>query len=85
MKILRYFLWLLVAAVAAAIAIANRDPVTLSLWPLPYVWPMPLYALLFATLIAGGLIGGLASWLARARPGVAKKRGQTETEDLPAG
>lgn len=85
MKILRYFLWLLVAAVAAAIAIANRDPVTLSLWPLPYVWPMPLYALLFATLITGGLIGGLASWLARARPGQAKKREQGETEDLPAG
>ncbi len=84
MKILRYFLWLLVAAVAAAIAIANRDPVTLSFWPLPYVWPMPLYALLFATLIAGGLIGGLASWLARARPDEAKRSDPAETEDPPA-
>jgi lipopolysaccharide assembly protein A len=61
--------WLLVAvaaAICAIFAIANRPPVSLDLWPLPFVVALPLYLLVFAALLTGFVVGALAAWI-RAR------------------
>ena len=56
--------------IAAVIAVANRAPVRLSLDPFSDTHPalvlqMPLYLLIFAALLLGVLLGGLAVALAR--------------------
>lgn len=65
MKALRYFLWFVIALVAIDIALNSRSPATFELWPLPAI-TLPLYRLLFVTLIVGGVLGVFGSWLARA-------------------
>jgi len=50
------------AIVAAAFAIANRAPVSISLDPAPFVLELPLYAVAFGGLVAGLLVGLVALW-----------------------
>ena len=59
------------ALIAAIIAVANRAPIRLSLDPFSdahpaLVFEMPLYLLLFAVLLLGVCLGGLAVMLRRA-------------------
>lgn len=65
-----FFLFVLLplALVIAALAVANRDAVTVSFDPFStsnpaYAVTAPLYALGLLLLIAGVLIGGIAAWL----------------------
>jgi len=58
------------ALILIALAVANRQPVTLSLDPFASggdsafrSGPVPLFLVLLAVLILGVLIGGLAGWL----------------------
>lgn len=58
------------AVVLIAFAVANRQPVTLSLDPFASgaqsaftTPPLPLFLVLLAVLIVGVLIGGIAGWL----------------------
>ena len=56
------------AAVIVAFAVANRQTVTVSFDPFSsaapaYAATLPLFAILFAVLILGVLIGGIAAWL----------------------
>ena len=70
------FLWIVLAIAAAAvlmpIGIANRQPVTLNLDPFgravsPLAIDLPLSLLLFLVLLAGLLLGGLATWLGQGK------------------
>ncbi len=59
-------------AVIVAFAVANRQTVTVSLDPFSSVNPayavtLPLFILLFAVLILGVLIGGVAAWLRQSK------------------
>jgi uncharacterized integral membrane protein len=56
------------AAVIIAFAVANRQTVTISFDPFSatspaYAATLPLFAVIFAGLILGVLIGGIAAWL----------------------
>jgi lipopolysaccharide assembly LapA-like protein len=58
--------------IAVALSVANREPVRLSLDPLGSLGPawslsLPLYALLFAVLAVGVVIGGIAAWLGQSK------------------
>ena len=75
MKIISGIFTLLLALVAAAFAIANRDVVAFRLDPLPYEVNLPLFVILFAALFSGILIGALAMWL---RDGKVRKRAREE-------
>jgi uncharacterized integral membrane protein len=60
------------AIVLIALAVANRAPVLFTVDPFnpgnPLLsWNTPLFALLFLSLIAGLLLGGLVTWLAQGR------------------
>ncbi len=61
-KVLSWILALLLAVIAAALAIANRQIVLMSFDPLPWAVELPLYLLLFATLLLGLIVGMAAEW-----------------------
>src|ERR1700690_2410528 len=58
------------AAVIIAFAVANRQSVTVSFDPFSaaspaYAATLPLFAIIFAVLILGVLIGGIAAWIGK--------------------
>ena len=60
------------AVVIIAFAVANRQAVTVSFDPFSAVSPayaatLPLFAVIFAVLILGVLIGGIAAWLGQGK------------------
>jgi len=63
------FSWILtlpLIVVAAIFAIANREPITLDLWPFEASPRLPLFVILLACLVFGLVVGGLATWLSAA-------------------
>ena len=57
------------ALLAVAFAVGNRGDVSLSFDPFsdtPYTVDVPLFIVVFAALILGVLIGGVATWIGRA-------------------
>jgi uncharacterized membrane protein YciS (DUF1049 family) len=60
------------AVVIVALAVANRQMVTISFDPFSTTDPafalrLPLFALVFVVLLAGVLIGGIAAWLKQSK------------------
>ncbi len=60
------------AVVIVAFAVANRQAVTVSFDPFSAVSPayaatLPLFAVIFAVLIFGVLIGGIAAWIGQSK------------------
>jgi uncharacterized integral membrane protein len=66
-KALRILIGLAGLIVIVAFAIANRTPVEVSFAPLPIAIELPLYGVFLLGLVLGGLLGGIAVWLANAR------------------
>ncbi len=67
-KIVTWIVIIPLAVVIVAFAVANRQAVTVSFDPFSaaapaYAATLPLFAILFAVLILGVLIGGIAAWL----------------------
>jgi putative membrane protein len=48
-------------------AISNRETVSLTLWPLPFLVDLPLYLVFFLSLLLGFLIGATTAWIAGSR------------------
>lgn len=72
LTLLKAIILLPVALVVILLAIANRAPVTFSLDPFARSAPelafaVPLYLLLFATMVLGVLLGGIGAWLTGSR------------------
>jgi uncharacterized integral membrane protein len=58
--------FLLFLLIGVLIAVSNRQPVELALWPLPHLVVMPVYLLVVAVLLLGVLAGlGLGWWAGR--------------------
>jgi uncharacterized integral membrane protein len=64
LRLVRLLLVLLGCLVLAVLAVANRQPVDVSFWPLPYALTVPLFGVALFCLILGALLAGLVSWLA---------------------
>ena len=76
-----------IAIVAVAFAVANRQVVTISFDPFSPSEPAfalvaPLFLLIFLLLMAGVIIGGVATWLGQARHRRAARRAQAEADEL---
>jgi len=66
MKFLSRVLFVLFVLVGVLVAVSNRQPVQLGLWPLPQVVVTPLYLVIVAVLLLGILAGlGLGWWAGR--------------------
>ena len=48
-------------------ALSNRETVSLTLWPLPFLVDLPLYLVFFLSLLLGFLIGASTAWIAGSR------------------
>jgi uncharacterized integral membrane protein len=84
---LKALLLLPVAIIAVLLAVANRAPVTLSLDPFSREAPeisfvLPLFALVFAAVLLGVVIGGVAAWLTQGRHRRAERRYKREVQHL---
>ena len=55
---------LLAAVLLIPFALSNREHVSLGLWPLPFLVDLPLYFLVLLLLLAGFIIGAIATWIA---------------------
>jgi hypothetical protein len=67
-RFLKGLILLPIAIVVVLLAVANRQPVMLSFDPFSngtpaFSMPMPLYALIFAAVAVGIVVGGIGSWL----------------------
>jgi putative membrane protein len=63
---MRFLAWLIglpLAAVVVAFAVANRAPVVLVPWPLPFEIEMPVYLLALGAALGGFLLGVLVGRL----------------------
>jgi uncharacterized integral membrane protein len=67
LKFLRWVLIGLIALILIVFAVANRDTITLTLWPLPIALDAPIYLVVLLTLLVGFLVGELAAWMNGAR------------------
>ena len=62
---MKLFHWLVTAPIAVILivfAVANRDPITLTFWPLPVALTAPIYIVVLLTLLAGFLLGEFVAW-----------------------
>jgi putative membrane protein len=70
MKAVYWAVTLFAAVLLIPFAVSNREPVSLGLWPLPFLVDLPLYLLVLSLLLLGFVIGAAAAWLA----GYSKRR-----------
>jgi uncharacterized integral membrane protein len=77
MKFLSRLFFVLFVLIGVLVAVSNREPVQLGLWPLPQVVVTPLYAVIVAVLLVGILAGlGLGWWAGRHHRRRARKHGK---------
>jgi len=78
MRFLRVFIGALLLLILIVFAVANKDAVTVSVDPLPFVIELPLYLLVFAVffvgLVFGVVIGRLNAWSSSRRKAEAEKQ-----------
>ncbi len=67
MKLIGRLVLGLIAIVIVTFALANRDPVTLSLWPFAEDVTLPIYMAVLGALVVGLVAGGAISWLPKHR------------------
>lgn len=77
---------ILVGSVGILFAASNRMVVDLSVWPLPFTLPAPVYAVVLGAIVFGvlwgGLIGLLSSLRARRRARLETRRADNLEQDL---
>ncbi|MFN3076508.1 MAG: LapA family protein [Alphaproteobacteria bacterium] len=61
----RFVLWLLgipLVLVVVLFSVANRAPIRLELWPLPFTVDAPAYVVVLIPLLSGVALTGLGNW-----------------------
>jgi len=86
-RFLKALILLPVAILIVLLAVANRAPVTLSLDPFSQEAPefstqLPLFAVIFAAVMLGVVIGGTASWLAQGKNRKSRRQLRRESRQL---
>lgn len=86
-RFLKALVLLPVAVVVVLLAVANREPVQLSLDPFTpdapaFVTSLPLFAIIFAAVMLGVVIGGAAAWLAQGKHRRARRQYRREVQHL---
>src|SRR5258708_14046413 len=76
MELLLWIVGVPLLLVAAFFAVANRAPVTISLWPLAEPIEVPLFVAIIGALYVGVVVGVLAGWWSGRG---ARKRARRET------
>lgn len=82
MRLVGWLIGAVIAAVLVAFAVSNRVIVPLKIEPLPFVVELPLYLALFASLVAGFVVGGFVAWLGGGRWRRRARRAEAEAARL---
>ena len=64
MRIFSWFVMALVACLFVIFAIANRELAVIRLWPFPFIFELPLYIMVIASIFGGFIWGALVMWCA---------------------
>jgi len=62
----KHLSWIILFPLAVLLivfSVTNREAVSVDLWPFPVLIDVPLFAIVFAALLAGVLWGGISAWL----------------------
>lgn len=75
------------AIVLVALAVANRGPAPFTLDPFnpgnpALTWQMPLFVLIFASIVVGMIVGSLATWVKQGRYRKLARQRSQEAETL---
>jgi len=62
-KHLSWIVTLPVTLLVVVFAVANREEVVLSFWPLPWAPPLPIWLIVLGGLLVGFLLGATVAWL----------------------
>ena len=85
-KFISWIVMLVVGIAGVFFAVANRDEVTVDLWPLPIVQPLPLFMTVLGAALIGFLAGGVVTWFSsggvRRRARVARRQVSSMEKDL---
>jgi len=81
-KRLSWIVTLPITAVAVVFAVANRQSVTLELWPFGISITLPLFLLVLASLLIGFLLGALVLWLSSGRARARTRAAASKSSDL---
>jgi uncharacterized integral membrane protein len=86
-RFLKALILLPVAIVVILLAVANRGPVTLSFDPFSPELPelavtLPLFAVIFAAVMLGVVVGGVGAWLTQAKHRRARRQYGREVRHL---
>ncbi|MBL4666009.1 MAG: DUF1049 domain-containing protein [Sneathiella sp.] len=63
MKIISWVFMAILALAIVTLSIGNKGPVTFSLYPLPFVIEVPLFALILGGGFLGILLGSIRTWM----------------------
>lgn len=72
------------ALIVVIFAVANRAPISVSLWPLPWAVALPGYLIVLGSVLIGFLAGGIIAWLSGGKHRRKARRLAAETERLRA-
>jgi uncharacterized integral membrane protein len=65
MKVLNWAFVLALTVIAVSFALSNDQVTEISLWPLPYTRPLPVYGAVMGAFVVGFFCGGLVVWMGR--------------------
>lgn len=86
MRLFNIVLAFMFAILAISFAVSNRDIVPVSLWPLPFEWPMPVAMVGFLALLVGFILGGIAAWIgagtSRSRARAAERKTREQAREI---
>ncbi len=63
MKLVSWVFLALLAIIVITLSVGNKDVVTFSLFPLPFVMDIPLYLLILGGALIGLVLGAFRTWL----------------------
>lgn len=90
-KLVGWFVLLPLCVVLALFALANRHSIEVRFDPFPGTNPLigpmeiPLFVMIYALLIVGVVLGGIASWFAQGKQRREKRLWRKKARDLEAG
>lgn len=82
MRKLSWIITIPLTVVCVIFALANRQPVTVDLWPFAISYEPPLFLLVLGALLLGFLLGALVSWFTGSRTRDRARRAYYRASDL---
>jgi uncharacterized integral membrane protein len=82
MRAISWAVTLVAAVLLIPFALSNREPVSLGVWPLPFLIDLPLYLLVALLLLIGFVAGAAVTWIAGRRKRRELKRRRRRIEAL---